>query len=90
MTRLLATTEIEVSELSRIGHKLGAHGGAKLGNSGEITFRRTTHDFLCIPGQELASKRTVQSFKRIWVQGGDDTMDRRTVERYVVGIAVHE
>jgi hypothetical protein len=38
-----------------------------IGDSGEIAFRRTTHDFLCFPGQKLANKGTAQSLKRIWV-----------------------
>ena len=67
-----------------------AHGGAKLGDSGEIAFCRTTHDILCILGQELASERTVQSLKRVRIKGSDDTLDRSAVQGYVVGIAIHE
>ena len=79
-----------VAKLSRTGHQFRAHGGAKLRDSDEIAFRRTTHDSLCILCQELPSKRTVQSLKRVWIQGGDNSLDRSAVERYEVRIAVHE
>ena len=48
----------------RSGHSFEACGGGELGDGGKIAFRRTVHDFLCIPGQELASECTVQPLKR--------------------------
>ena len=79
-----------LSSYRRTGRSFRSDGGADSGDGGKIAFRRTTDDSLCIPGQKLASKCSVQSLIGIGLQGSDDPLNRCTVERNEVGIAVHK